>query len=129
MAGVTIDNIKYISIMDDDNNLKFTSFNNRVYYTLRDIFWNCEDTRTMDLATSLNKKLIDDIGYTNVLEDVTYLKELYNFLSKLKESYFYFGYNKKQDDEVYIEFDIWFIQLQELVQLVNEKITLYSIIK
>jgi hypothetical protein len=98
MAGVTIDNIKYISIMDDDNELKFTSFNNRVYYTLRDIFWNCEDTRTMDLANELTKKLIDDIGYTNVLEDVTYLKELYNLLSRLKDSYFYFENTTKQDD-------------------------------
>jgi hypothetical protein len=119
MAGVTIDNIKYISIMDDDNNLKFTSLNNRVYYTLRDIFWNCEDTRIMDLANELSKKLRND---SNVLEDYTYLNELYNFLSRLKDSYFYFGYNKKQDDEVYIEFDIWFIQLQELRQLVSEKL-------
>jgi hypothetical protein len=122
MAGITIDNIKYISIMDDDNNLKFTSFNNRVYYTLRDIFWNCEDTRIMDLANELTKKLIDDIGYTNVLEDYTYLNELYNFLSRLKDSYFYFVNTTKQNNEVYIEFDIWYIQLQELRQLVSEKL-------
>lgn len=120
MAGVTIDNIKYISIMDDDNNLKFMSFNNRVYYTLRDIFWNCEDTRTMDLANELSRKIKND---SNVLEDYAYLSQLYNLLSRLKDSYFYFGYNKKQDDEVYIEFDIWFIQLQELRQLISEKLT------
>ena len=123
MAGITIDNIKYISIMDDDNNLKFTSFNNRVYYTLRDIFWNCEDTRIMDLANELFKKLMDDNGYLNVLEDYTYLSELYNFLSKLKDSDFYFENNKKQDDEVYLEFDIWYKQLQELVNLISEKLT------
>lgn len=122
MAGVTIDSIKYIYITDDDNNLKFQSFNNRVYYTLKDIVWNCEDARIMDLATSLNKKLIYDIGYTNVLEDVTYLKELYNFLSKLKDCDFYFGYTKKQDDEIYIEFDIWYKELQELQQLISEKL-------
>lgn len=77
----------------------------------------------MDLANELTKKLIDDIGYTNVLEDYTYLSKLYNFLSRLKDSYFYFGYTTKQDDEVYIEFDIWFIQLQELRQLVSKKLT------
>jgi hypothetical protein len=120
MAGITIDNIKYISIMDDDNNLKFTSFNNRVYYTLRDIFWNCEDTRTMDLANELSRKIKND---SNVLEDYAYLSQLYNLLSRLKDSYFYFGYTTKQDDEVYIEFDIWFIQLQELRQLISEKLT------
>lgn len=120
MAGVTIDNIKYISIMDDDNNLKFMSFNNRVYYTLRDIFWNCEDTRTMDLANELSRKIKND---SNVLEDYAYLSQLYNLLSRLKDSYFYFGYTTKQDDEVYIEFDIWFIQLQELRQLISEKLT------
>jgi len=120
MAGVTIDNIKYISIMDDDNNLKFTSFNNRVYYTLRDIFWNCEDTRTMDLANELSRKIRND---SNVLEDYAYLSQLYNLLSRLKDSYFYFGYTTKQDDEVYIEFDIWYKELQELRQLVSEKLT------
>jgi hypothetical protein len=120
MAGVTIDNIKYISIMDDDNNLKFQSFNNRVYYTLRDIFWNCEDTRTMDLANELSRKIKND---SNVLEDYAYLSQLYNLLSSLKDSYFYFENTTKQDDEVYIEFDIWFIQLQELRQLVSEKLT------
>jgi hypothetical protein len=120
MAGVTIDNIKYISIMDDDNNLKFQSFNNRVYYTLRDIFWNCEDTRTMDLANELSRKIKND---SNVLEDYAYLSQLYNLLSSLKDSYFYFENTTKQDDEVYIEFDIWFIQLQELRELVSEKLT------
>jgi hypothetical protein len=119
MAGVTIDNIKYISIINDDNNLKFQSFNNRVYYTLRDIFWNCEDTRIMDLANELTRKIKNN---SNVLEDYTYLNELYNFLSRLKDSYFYFENTTKQDDEVYIEFDIWFIQLQELRQLVSEKL-------
>jgi hypothetical protein len=120
MAGVTIDNIKYISIINDDNNLKFQSFNNRVYYTLRDIFWNCEDTRIMDLANELTRKIKNN---SNVLEDYTYLNELYNFLSRLKDSYFYFENTTKQDDEVYIEFDVWFIQLQELRQLVSEKLT------
>jgi hypothetical protein len=118
MAGVTIDNIKYISIMDDDKNLKFQSFNNRVYYTLRDIFWNCEDTRTMDLANELSRKIKND---SNVLEDYAYLSQLYNLLSRLKDSYFYFENTTKQDDDVYIKFDIWFIQLQELRQLVSEK--------
>jgi hypothetical protein len=120
MAGVTIDNIKYISIMDDDNNLKFTSFNNRVYYTLRDIFWNCEDTRTMDLANELSRKIKND---SNVLEDYAYLSQLYNLLSRLKDSYFYFENTTKQDDEIYIEFDIWYKELQELRQLVSEKLT------
>lgn len=105
--------------MDDDNKLKFNSFNDNVYYTLRDIFWNCGDTIVMDLATNLYEKLLDG---TKVLENVTYLKELYYFLSKLKDSYFYFENNKKQDAEVYIEFDVWYKQLQDLIQLVGEKL-------
>ncbi len=55
MAGITIDNIKYIYIRDDDIDLKFTSFTDNVYFTLRDIFWNCEDSCIMDLANELTK--------------------------------------------------------------------------
>jgi hypothetical protein len=50
------------------------------------------------------------------------ISELYNFLSRLKDSYFYFGNTTKQDDDVYIEFDIWYKELQELRQLVSEKL-------
>ncbi len=60
---------------------------------------------------------------TEIYYDATYLKELYNFLSKLKDSDFYFENNKKQDDKVYLEFDVWYKQLQELVNLIGVKLT------
>ncbi len=55
MGGITIDNIKYIYIRDNDNDLKFTSLTDNVYFTLSDIFWNCEDSCSMDLANGLTK--------------------------------------------------------------------------
>ncbi len=72
----------------------------------------------MDLANELTKKM-DEI---EIYEDATYLKELYNFLSKLKDSDFYFE-NKKEDDEVYLEFDIWYKQLQELIKTVAKNLS------
>lgn len=70
MSGITINNIQYIIIMNDNHKLKLTSLSRNFYYTLRDIFWNANDIRIMDLA---NKFIIKLDSKLNVLEHKTYV--------------------------------------------------------
>jgi len=53
MAGRIINGIKYIELLND-NNLKNKSFEDCVYFTLRDIFWNV-DARDCMMANNLER--------------------------------------------------------------------------
>jgi hypothetical protein len=112
MSGITINNIQYIVIMDDNHKLKSTSLSRNVYYTLRDIFWNANDSRIMDLANEFIIKLDSE---PNALEHKIYVSQLCNFLRKLKHTDFSFDKQMKEEDDIYLEFDIWNKDLQILI--------------
>lgn len=75
----------------NDNSLKELSFEDETYFTIRDLFWNdnWNSYKNAIIANDFNFKLTNDIyyedkkpdfTYTNVLNELTYVKELYNWL-------------------------------------------------
>jgi len=129
MAARLVDGVKYIALMND-NDLKFKSLNDCVYYTLRDIFWNSEEyyyIKANDLNALLIKEKTDiSIVYTNVLDDLNYIKQIYGFLNSLDKTSICFIEEPFHQEEKYIEYNIWYKQLEVLIKnlekLILEKI-------
>ena len=119
MAARLVNNVKYIALLDD-NNFKLKSFNNCIYYTLRDIFWNSDEhscIKANDLNSLLVKEKTDiNVEYTNVLDDLSYIKKFYKFLKLITETNFDFVKEPFDEEEKYIEFNIWLEQLQILIK-------------
>ena len=119
MAARLVNNVKYIALLDD-NNFKLKSFNNCIYYTLRDIFWNSDEhscIKANDLNSLLVKEKTDiNVKYTNILDDLNYIKIFYKFLNSLEEKAFCFIEEPFDEEETYIEFNIWWEQLQILIK-------------
>jgi hypothetical protein len=119
MATRLVNGIKYIALLDD-NNLKIKSFNDCVYYTLRDVFWNVYDEYYCQRANDLNALLVENksdnsVKYTNALDDINYIRKIYGFLNSLNEKSFCFADEPFDDDETYIEYDIWWSNLETLI--------------
>lgn len=134
MAGILIDGINYVGLMND-NSFKSKSLEDNVYFTLRDIFWNgcLDDCYT---ANYFNGLLTNNISfeerkakfeYANVLHDYNsdYTKKLYYWLSHLNGDMFDFK-NPYEDDEInmskYMNYDDWWVQFQELIKKLEEQL-------
>lgn len=78
MAGVIIDGIKYIETMNK-NDLKKRSLEDNIYFTLRDIFWNCNDTADCDLANHFNGILTNNVSYDETNDIVNYTNVIFGF--------------------------------------------------
>jgi hypothetical protein len=120
---------KYIQLLND-NNLKNTSLEDNIYFTLRDIFWNINNVQIIYEANELNDMLTNYICYedrtpsfiwSNVLNDKKYLVKLKNFLEKIKQCNFETFEEIDDDKYFYIELNIWFENLDKLKKLINEK--------
>ncbi len=116
MAGKIFNNIKYIALMDDIS-IKQLSFNDCILCYLRDVFYNCDsesDTEKVNKLLLILKKNNDEF----IIDDNVY-KKIYGFLNSLKDNSFYFekveSFDEIKKDE-YIEFNIWWEQLQELIK-------------
>lgn len=124
MSAIQVNGVKYISLLDN-NDLKLTSLNNWVYYTLRDVFWNADEyycIKANDLNSLLVYKKKDTIEYTNILDDVKFVRKLYEFLKSLNETAFHFVKKTFKPNENYIEYQIWWKQLQELKKQIVTKL-------
>lgn len=124
MSAIQVNGVKYISLLDN-NDLKLTSLNNWVYYTLRDVFWNADEyycIKANDLNSLLVYKKKDTIEYTNILDDVKFVRKLYEFLKSLNETAFHFVKKTFKPNQNYIEYQIWWKQLQELKKQIGTKL-------
>ena len=132
MAGRLINGIKFMYI-NDDNDFKKKSLEDNVYFTLRDIFWNCNSTDTCDQSNSYNYRLTggicfeertDKFKYTNVLYEKDYVERLQRWLNNFNQYYFEFIELEKGeeiDGEAYMKFDEWWVQFINLRQLIDEQ--------
>jgi len=124
MSAIQVNGVKYISLLDN-NDLKLTSLNNWVYYTLRDVFWNADEyycIKANDLNSLLVYKKKYTIEYTNILDDVKFVRKLYEFLKSLNETAFHFVKKTFKPNQNYIEYQIWWKQLQELKKQIGTKL-------
>lgn len=130
MSGKIINGIWYIELLYK-NEFKKRSIEDNIYFTLRDIFWNC-DSIDSNKANYFNSILIggnnningydeyNDITYTNVVHDENdnFVVELYDYLKMFKKNRFTFfidDYCVFPDNELYLRFDIWWRQFEDLV--------------
>ena len=86
--------------INDDNDFKKKSLEDNVYFTLRDIFWNCNSADTCDQSNSYNNRLTggicfeertDKFKYTNVLYEKDYVERLQRWLNNFNQYYFEFS--------------------------------------
>jgi hypothetical protein len=134
-----LNDIKYLQL-SNENHLKYESLEDNVYFTLRDIFKNVSGLDFCMEANGFNCKLTNGIGYeertidftyTDVLNDETYIHELSRWLSYIHKSDFEFEAIEDDadtdDKEWYfdtrnlLEFDIWWVQFEELRILISMK--------
>jgi hypothetical protein len=120
MVGKIVNGVKYIELLFEDN-LKNKSLNDWVYYSLQDAHWNAEDEKYSLIVVDLIKQLIkecknDNNVYTNVIDDANYVKKVYGFLNSLDENAFYFIEEPLDNEVNYIEYNVWFNNLQKLLQ-------------
>jgi hypothetical protein len=132
MSGRLINGIKYMYI-NDDNDFKKKSFEDNVYFTLRDIFWNTGSPDTCYQANEFNISLTcriyfeertDKFKYTNVLYEKDYVERLQRWLKRFNHYYFEFIELEEGDGveyESYMEFDDWWNQFEELRNLIDEQ--------
>lgn len=129
--GKLINGIKYMYICND-NYLKQHSLEDNLYFTLRDIFWNCEDSVVCMIAKSYIMMLNGEIDYESRTDTFQYAKVLnkkyecyaiINWLSKIKLSWFEFENVediKNDENDKFILFDIWWKQFEKLKEMLRE---------
>lgn len=132
MVGRIIDNEEYIELLFN-NDLKSKSFEDNIYYTLRDIFWNCDEDYDLIMSNKFNKILInknnpfENFEYGDVLYDYCseFTQELYDYLKNFTKDRIYFiedSLEKNKKDFNYIKFHDWWCQLQQLVKKLEEQL-------
>ncbi len=114
MAGRLVNNIKYIALSNDDNE-KEKSLNHCLLYTLKDVFLNCNSENDTDKTVKLILCVIKENNNEYIINDYVYSK-IYAFLNLLEEKSFYFIEDIFEEDTKYIEYNIWWEQLQVLIE-------------
>lgn len=127
--GRKINGHKFICLVND-NEYKMKSLEDNVYFTLRDIFANC-DYDLIISANDLNGKLTNNIyfedrdetfKYTNVLYEKDYVKKLLKWIMRFKKNYFMFNefeQDENKESETYMNLDDWWNQFEELRTLIK----------
>lgn len=132
MVGITWNKKKYI-MLHNDNGLKTKSLADNIYFTLKDIFLNISLEFKMYEANELNGQLTNNIKYEErglnfkyVELDGDFIKNILDFLNSIEPNDFEINYESVEDelDETtilseYINFDIWWKQLDELKQILS----------
>jgi hypothetical protein len=131
MSGRLINGIKYMYIKDD-NDFKKKSFEDNVYFTLRDIFWNAASSDTCFQANDFNTMLTggiyfeertDKFKYTNLLHEKNYVKLLQRWLKRFNHYYFEFEEPYEYEEiniDKFMKFDDWWVQFEEIINLIDE---------
>lgn len=130
-CGKIIDGVKYIHLLNE-NELKKKSFNDYVYFTLRDIFENAYDYYTISETNWFCQKLTGELyfedrkstyTYTNALNKLNYLKKLIKWLNQFDINYFEFillGEDDNINMKEYINWHEWWFQFDELRFLLKQ---------
>ena len=142
--GIIHNDIKYIHL-HNEHRLKFTSLEDNVYFTLRDIFNNAKYLEYSLEANDYNNKLTNNIcyeertptfQYTEVLKNKEYLESLIRWLSQFSqisdfdftdeididcEAELYLLINKNYNSK-YMKFDNWLKHLTELKGLLAKEL-------
>lgn len=127
--GRIINGIKHICAFNEDD-LKKKSLEDNLYFTLRDIFWNCDSPDVCVKSCEYNSELsgsityeerTDSFKYTNMLEQQTELLKILSWLERFTPAYFEFIELEDENKEEYIVFDDWWKHFKELIQLLREK--------
>jgi hypothetical protein len=133
----------YIKLMNK-HEMKFQSFEDNVYFTLRDIFLNATEFTDIGSANSFNHLLTNGIyfgdrdlsfQYTNVLSNKKFVEKLIKWLKTLHESSFDFIQFKKEFDnnkyglichieefnpDEFLESNIWFDHFNDFKTKLNQ---------
>lgn len=130
--GKIINGIKYIHLLDD-NNLKYKSFEDNVYFTLRDITVNCEDENFCFIANDFINSLANyvclqerskNFKYSNSLNEIEYIKKIFIWLISIKIDDFKFNELNKYDKLnkcKYIAFNEWWKHFNELLNNIKNR--------
>jgi len=80
MTARILNKVKYIALLDD-NELKLTSLNDCIYYTLRDAYLNCDSENDTIKASNLLALFhqTNDNEYTNITDDLNSIKKYTDF--------------------------------------------------
>jgi len=135
-----INGIKYLQNCND-NNLKYLSLEDNVYFTLRELFYNMAELDYIMEANVFNNEISgsicyedrkSDFKYTYVLNDKLFVERLNKWLNHIKKTDFEFEepYDKADDEEKYwyydmkllIKFDDWWSQFEELKILIKNRL-------
>lgn len=124
---MTHDKRKYI-LLSNSNNLKTQSLEDNIYFTLRDVFLNISVEFKMYEANELNviisngiynENRTSDFSYVNLTSEPDLVRNILRFLNEIKQDDFEYETEKSEPDKKsldfnYIDFDIWWKQLENL---------------
>lgn len=137
IRGIRANGIRYIKLTH--KNAVYKSFEERLYFTLKDIIFNGKDDNIADKAQVFMELLKpnDSDAYSDILDDhhSDCLSKLCKWLSTITGIYFYSQANHKHamitfqeieptditkmDMHHYIEFDKWWEQLEGLISMLD----------
>lgn len=129
--GFIVNNVKYIYLCND-NDLKKKSLCDNLYFTLRDVFINCDSYDILAQANKINGHLTnntyleerpDEFIYSNILEQIDYVKRIINWLKSIKnDKWFEFTNTTINNEYKYMRFDDWWDQYKELIILLENRL-------
>ena len=116
---------KYIQLANI-NDLKNRTFNDNVYYTLLDIYWNCNEDLDCEIVKSFKVVLKNDFGnYSNILYETNfgYSRKLITYLKQLTLDRLSFFDGVPEEDSAsgfyYLPVHTWWSQLKTLISLLE----------
>ena len=142
MSKLIFGKTAYICLCND-NNFKKKSFEDEVYFTLRDIFINAQSVHDIETANLYNIQLSDGVcfedrtpsfQYTNALNNLDFLEDIIKWLKSLKKtsSFELINLELNSSDEIdtmYINFNDWWIQFENLINLLEFNYKIETIVK
>ena len=124
--GRIVNGIKHMCVLHDDN-FKKKSLEDNVYFTLLDIFWNCDSADVCMISNKFNTELTGNVSYEDRTDSFQYTKmlqqpnEIISWLDRITPAYFEFMEVDFETVEEYILFDDWWKHFKELIQILKNQ--------
>lgn len=128
--GRIINGIKHICVFNDVS-LRNRSLEDNVYFTVRDIFFNCNSPDDCMRSCEYNSELSGNImyedrtdffEYTDMLHEECGIKRILSWFERFTPEYFEFIDGEKEImEEGYIVFDDWWASFNELKRMLREE--------
>lgn len=122
MAGMLINGIKHMNI-NYCNDFKKKSLEDNLYYTLIDIFWHANSSDVSMTANAYISALTGNVEFNQRTENFQYQKDeiqkilrWLNYITQKSFEFLELEDGEEIIEEVYIKFDDWWIQFDELRQ-------------